>query len=111
MNVTHLPPVKADAYQRKLDIFAAKRTPKYYDMTWHKKKVVHFITDGEAGYRLLEHFYSFIHFQDDAMDRYYKRFVRDYIHYIDIIFCKSAMIIHSLLEEGEGSYTSFHIRR
>lgn len=45
------------------------------------------------------------------MDRYYKRFVRDYIHYVDIIFCKSALIIAQLLEEGKGTYSSFHIRR
>ena len=36
---------------------------------------------------------------------------RDYVHYIDVIFCKAALIINSLLKEGNGSYSSFHIRR
>ena len=63
------------------------------------------------GYRLLEHFYTFIHFDDIPMDRYYKRFIRDYVHYIDIIFCKAALIIDKLLTDGHGSYSSFHIRR
>jgi hypothetical protein len=64
-----------------------------------------------TGHRLLEHFYVFIHFQDDHMDRYYKRFVRDYVHYIDVIFCKAAKIIDLLIDEGRGSYIAFHIRR
>lgn len=63
------------------------------------------------GYRLLEHFYTFIHFDDIDMDHYYKRFIRDYVHYIDIIFCKAAMIINKLLIDGNGRYSSFHIRR
>ena len=46
------------------------------------------------------------------MDRYYKRFIRDYVHYIDIIFCKAAMIINKLLiDSKDNSYSSFHIRR
>jgi len=44
------------------------------------------------------------------MDKYYKRFVRDYVHYIDTIFCTSAIIIKKLLDEGRGTYSSFHIR-
>eukprot|EP01035_Chromulina_nebulosa_P018978 gene18978-24790_t len=48
---------------------------------------------------------------DELMDRYYKRFVRDYVHYVDTIFCKAAVIIKHLLDEGNGSFTSFHIRR
>ena len=45
------------------------------------------------------------------MDKHYKRFVRDYVHYIDIIFCKAAIIVNRLLEEGGGTYTAFHVRR
>jgi hypothetical protein len=52
-----------------------------------------------------------MHFQDDAMDRHYKRFVRDFVHYTDIIFCKAAIIIKKLLQEGRGQYSAFHIRR
>ncbi len=45
------------------------------------------------------------------MDRYYKRFVRDYVRYVDTIFCKAAIIIDKLLKEGDGVYSSFHVRR
>jgi hypothetical protein len=45
------------------------------------------------------------------MDRFYKRFVRDYVHYLDDIFCKAAIIVRHLLDEGNGSYSAFHIRR
>lgn len=111
MNTSHLPPAQAAPYKKKLDIFAAKRNAVYYDEYWHSQKVIHFISKPGLGYRLLEHFYTFIHFQDDAMDRLFKRFVRDYVHYIDIIFCRAAKIIHKILEESGGSFSAFHIRR
>ena len=87
------------------------REPIIYDSFWQEQKVIHFISKPEENWRLLQHFYTFIHFDDPIMDLLYKRFVRDYIHYIDIIFCKAAIIINHLLHEGNGSYTSFHIRR
>jgi hypothetical protein len=111
VNVSHYPPARAKPYADKRELFAAGRTAKYYNDYWQSQRVIHFISKPGLGYRLLEHFYTFIHFEDDAMDRYYKRFVRDYVHYIDIIFCKAAKIIHKLLEEGQGSYSSFHVRR
>lgn len=100
-----------EKYAKKLNVAAAKRTPQYYNLTYHDAKVIHFITKPEWDLRLLEHFYTFIHFQDDAMDRYYKRFVRDFVHYIDIIFCKAAIIVKKLLYEGRGKFSTMHIRR
>ena len=38
-----------------------------------------------SGFRLLEHFYTLLHFEDPSMDRYYKRFVRDFVHYTGIL--------------------------
>ena len=87
------------------------REPIIYDSFWQEQKVIHFISKPEENWRLLQHFYTFIHFDDPNMDLLFKRFVRDYIHYIDIIFCKAAIIVSHLLHEGNGSYTSFHIRR
>ena len=91
--------------------FAAKREGIIYDTYWHEQKVIHFVSKPELGLRLLEHFYTFIYFEDPFMDRYYKRFIRDYVHYLDTIFCKGAKIIHQLQQIGGGSYVSFHIRR
>lgn len=46
------------------------------------------------------------------MDRFFKRFVRDYVHYMDLIFCKGALIINQLLKENNGKdFIAFHIRR
>lgn len=111
VNVSLLPPNQAQEYKRRRDLFAANRTAHYYDDFLHRQKAIHFISDSENGYRLLEHFYSFIHFEDVEQEKYYKRFVRDFIHYVDLIFCKAALIINQILIDGGGSYSSFHIRR
>jgi hypothetical protein len=91
--------------------FHANRTAVLYDSYWDSQKVIHFISKPELGLRLLEPFYTYIYFQDDKMDKFYKRFIRDYVHYMDTIFCKAAVIVKHLLREGSGSYSSFHIRR
>lgn len=102
----------AEEYRIKRKMFAAGRTAYYYDKYWQSQRFLHFISKPGMGYRLLEHFYTFIHFEDDVMDRYYKRFVRDYVHYIDIIFCKAALIVEQLVKDGiDGQYSAFHVRR
>lgn len=98
--------------RKRIGVFAGARTARYYSEYWQKQKVVHFITHPEEGYRLLEHFYSFIFFDDEVVDHFVKRFVRDYVHYIDLLFCKAALIVNSLLTEANGGgYSSFHARR
>jgi hypothetical protein len=87
------------------------RSPVIYDEYWQNQKLIHIISKPGTGYRLLQHFYSFIHFDDEKMGNLYKRFVRDYVHYIDVIFCKAAIIVQSLMKESNGSYTAFHVRR
>lgn len=109
VNTSLLPDAKE--YQHRREIFSAGRKGFYYDDYWQRQHVIHFISKPGLGFRLLEHFYTFIHFEDPSMDRYYKRFVRNFVHYVDLIFCKSALIINKLLEEGNGYYTSFHVRR
>eukprot|EP01031_Cornospumella_fuschlensis_P027913 gene27913-33709_t len=97
--------------QLRMAAFAANRTAMYYDDYWQNEPYVHFISKPELGYRLLEHFYTFIYFENLHMDLYFKRFVRDYVHYQREIFCKAALIVDHLLREGNGSYTAFHVRR
>lgn len=107
----------AQQYRKKSLIFAgdpkfgATRLPRFYDVYWHQQHVIHFISKPGLGYRLLEHFYTFLHFEDPFMDRFYKRFVRDYVHYLPQIFCKAAIIVKHLRQEGGGVYSSFHVRR
>jgi len=98
--------------QSRLAAFSANRTANYYNTTWQQAKVIHFISQPELDLRLLEHFYTYLFFQDPAADKRFKRFVRDYVHYQDLIFCKAALIIHQLqLESHNGQYSAFHIRR
>ena len=105
---------KNDIINRR-SIDSAGREPRFYDNYWQSQKVVHFISKPGLGYRLLQHFYTFIHFDDAKVDRLMKRFIRDYVHYVDLIFCKGAMIINELLKESEKKiiprYSAFHIRR
>jgi hypothetical protein len=91
--------------------FEANRTSLLYDKYWHDQRIVHFISKPSFGLRLLQPFYTFFFFEDPAMDRRYKRFIRDYVHYLDGIFCKAAIIVNYLLQEGHGEYSAFHIRR
>jgi len=118
MNTSLLPMEQADYYRYRLGNFTGTRKAYFYDDYWIQQKNIHFISQPEIGLRLLEHFYTFIHFQSEEMDRYYKRFVRDYIHYNDLIFCKAAIIVNKLLRESanyrndsKGVYSSFHVRR
>jgi hypothetical protein len=57
----------------------------------------------------LNHFYAFTYFTDIAVDNYYKRFVRDFLHYKDEIYCAAGKIVHELQKQGE--FSSLHIRR
>lgn len=68
------------------------------------------------------HFYNFIYFTNPILDNYMKRFVRDFMHYNDSIFCAAGKIVRSLQqeaiergfsldEEGGGGYSSLHVRR
>jgi hypothetical protein len=72
---------KAEEYNKRSKLFAGDkrygmdRKPQYYNQYWHEQHVIHFISKPAWGYRLLEHFYTYIHFQDPSMDRFYKRFV------------------------------------
>lgn len=110
VNVTNGP--NAEESIKRREIFASGREFHVYDDYWQNQRVIHFISKPELGLRLLEHFYTFLHFEDPAMDRYYKRFVRDCVHYIDIIFCKAAIIIEKLQQEAiDGKFSTFHIRR
>jgi len=83
--------------------------------------LIHFKSH-EKETRLLGHFYNFLHFTDPAIDNYFKRFVRDYLHYNDEIYCAAGKIIKALQaegrqrgfsidEEGGGGFSAMHIRR
>jgi hypothetical protein len=72
----------------------------------HDPPLIHWQA-GELKHRLLNHFYAFMYFMDPAVDNYYKRFVRDFLHYNDAIFCAAGKIVHSLPKV----FSALHIRR
>jgi hypothetical protein len=86
----------------------SKRKEYYYDKTYHDPPLIHWIAS-EKEHRLLNHFYAFIYFTDPVIDNYYKRFVRDFLHYKDELYCAAGKIIHAL--NAEGPWSSLHVRR
>jgi hypothetical protein len=101
--------------------FCGERRVKYWTKKMNDPVILHFEGDVKY-YRLLTHFYSMLHFTDPAIDNYVKRFVRDFLHYNDAIYCAAGKIVKSLQyeaklrgqevdEEGGGGYSVMHIRR
>eukprot|EP00602_Paraphysomonas_sp_CaronLab_P009442 CAMPEP_0185029864 /NCGR_PEP_ID=MMETSP1103-20130426/16460_1 /TAXON_ID=36769 /ORGANISM="Paraphysomonas bandaiensis, Strain Caron Lab Isolate" /LENGTH=543 /DNA_ID=CAMNT_0027564775 /DNA_START=130 /DNA_END=1758 /DNA_ORIENTATION=+ len=97
---------------KRLKKFGGDRVPVLYDENWQRERLVHFISLPGFNYRQLTHWYTFLFFEDEWTDRFYKRFIRDYMHYVDVIFCKASIIVDWLLKEADGyGYSSFHTRR
>lgn len=84
------------------------RTIVMYNHTLHDIPLIHWEASNLT-YRLLNHFYAFTYFTDTAVDNYYKRFVRDFLHYKDELYCAAGKIVHALRKEGE--FSTLHIRR
>lgn len=74
-------------------------------------RVVHFQTNHKEGYRLLTHFYTFIHTTTPAHERRMKRFIRDRFRYIDPILCAAYRAVSALRARGGGAYSAIHARR
>jgi hypothetical protein len=101
--------------QEKITNFCKKRKPTFYGGNeLDTVPLIHF-QGGEKHHRLLNHFYAFLFFADDKIDHYYKRFVRDFMHYGDNIFCTAGKVIRALQDEaakaGITSFSALHVRR
>lgn len=62
-----------------------------YDSIFHSERAIYF--PGHDQNRMLTHFYSYLFFADMKLHRYYLRFVRDRLRYLDSIFCTAARVI------------------
>ena len=93
----------------------------YFTQQMQQPKLIHYDA-AHKDTRLLAHFYSMIHFTNPKIDNYYKRFVRDFLHYHDSIFCAAGKIIKAVQAEGAqrgflpdangaGGFSAMHIRR
>jgi hypothetical protein len=81
-----------------------------------------YIQAGKPATRMLAHYYGYIHFTDPALGNYFKRYVRDLLHYRHEIFCAAGKIVRKLQdmgeqlgfpvdEEGSGGFSALHVRR
>ena len=72
----------------------------------------HFPSAPKLGFRMFTHWYTFMHFTDKRADLFYKRIVRDYMHYLEDVFCIAGRIVGALQAEAKGAgYNAWHIRR
>jgi hypothetical protein len=102
--------VAAEAQERVSRFCGWRRKPYYYDQDLHGPQLIHWDASNADKHRLLNHFYTFMFFTDPVTDNYYKRFVRDFLHYKDLIYCAAGKIVHALNNEGK-SWSSLHVRR
>lgn len=81
-----------------------------------------YIQGGKPPTRMLAHYYGYLHFTDASIGNYYKRYIRDLVHFRHEIFCAAGKIVKFLQDaselqgfpadsEGGGGYSSLHVRR
>ncbi|CAM9169748.1 unnamed protein product [Scytosiphon promiscuus] len=116
-------PLQDQDFVRRLQDFLNTRQAIAYDESAWGSKVIHFSGDchdsrgeGSKNRRPLIHFYAFMMHADAVVDARIKRFARDRLRYRDRIFCKASQVVSLLMEEGkgeegEGSFSTCHVRR
>jgi uncharacterized protein YdaT len=98
------------------------RQPVFYDKTIMNSPFIHWDAgcdsmgqkDTEHCFRLLQHFYTFIHFTDVKIDNYYKRFVRDFLHYNDDVYCAAGKVVAAVQKDADAlnvEWSAWHVRR
>jgi len=81
-----------------------------------------YIQGGKPPTRMLAHYYGYIHFTDVSIGNYFKRYIRDMLHFRHEIFCAAGKIVKFLQDaakadgfsidgDGAGGYSSLHVRR
>eukprot|EP00622_Pseudochattonella_farcimen_P004848 FR740347.1.p1 GENE.FR740347.1~~FR740347.1.p1 ORF type:complete len:315 (+),score=27.62 FR740347.1:119-946(+) len=96
--------------------FRGARAAVHYDKTLQDAKVIHFAAGQKT--RLLQHHYAFAFFADHTMQSFYRRFIRDYTRYQDVIQCSGAKLVAAVREDARkhhggkhGDYFALHVRR
>lgn len=107
--------------KKKVKEFCAPRAIEYFiTPEFTDKKMVYI--KSVKGYRIMAHFYGYLLFTNPSIFNYYKRFVRDFMHYNNDIYCAAGKIVLALQEEGVkrgfsldsekgGGYAALHVRR
>ena len=99
----------------------SNRKPVFYDKALQSVEWIHWDAGCDAQgmndkscYRLLSHFYTFMYFTDPKIDNYYKRFVRDFLHYNDAVYCAAWKVIKAVQKDADAlnvPWSSWHVRR
>lgn len=71
-----------------------------YDMELDSYRSIFFPGDYRNTHRLLTHFYSYVFFADLREEHFYKRLVRDRLHYHDEIFCAAGRVLKLIHEDA-----------
>ena len=97
--------------QQRITEFCDKRNPIFFGNELATAPLIHFHA-GEKHHRLLNHFYTFLYFTDVKVDHHFKRFVRDFLHYTDTVWCAAGRVLNILQEEATtAGWSSMHVRR
>ena len=113
-DVFHGNEVKESLKERVTRFCGPERTPVYYNKTIHEPELIHWdaskVDARKGGHRLLNHFYAFLFYSDPVVDNHYKRFVRDFLHYKDSLFCAAGKVINAINREAK-EWSTLHVRR
>ena len=90
--------------------YSGKRKLVYVTKQFQQPQLL-YIQGGKPPTRMLAHYYGYLHFTDSQIGNYYKRYIRDLLHLRHEIFCAAGKIVKFLEEEGNGEFSSLHIRR
>ena len=103
---------------KRMNLFSAGRKPTFYTDEFQSVHHLHF--RGDEQHRLVFHFYGFVFFADVKMQDYYKRFIRDFMRYKDVIQCGGHELVKLIrhdarsldpLNNPTGNYYALHVRR
>ena len=84
---------------RRREMVAHGRKMIRYMSGLHEEKAIFFPGDYRRKYRILTHFYTYIYWEQEKREHFYRRFVRDRLRYVDEIFCRAGRIVKSLHEK------------
>jgi hypothetical protein len=78
------------------EMVAHGRQLRPYDESIHSERAIYFPGDYRDSHRILTHYYTYLYWENQHIQKIYKRIVRDRLHYHDIIFCTAGYIVKQI---------------
>lgn len=97
----------SDNNYRIREMSLSRRKLRPYNESLDKNLVIYFSGDYDVKYRLLIHFYAYLYLEDRHLEQFYKRLVRDRLHYQDDIFCNAGNLIRAIHDDA-GKINNMH---